>query len=257
MIDEFKKSIQSNLYEKTRSPLYGTLIISWVIWNWKAIYYVFVVDSSENFFTRLDCINDLTSYWTLYLGPIISSVVFLVAFEWAANYSFWLSVFYKTWRSNKKHITEGKRLITYEQSLKLRNDIRKNEEEFEKLLQERDTEIKEMKDYIRQIESEMQKSNLDVPKFKLDEDDNAHGGKDDDLNSIIEKAKANKIFSEKMRDLYRITQQDVHYQRAGINDELVDFAILNNLIVRSPQMSYGFFKLTEKGKEFMRKFLMN
>jgi hypothetical protein len=49
MQSEIKKSINSILFERLTSPLYGTLIISWLIWNWKIIYLTLFVDSEENY----------------------------------------------------------------------------------------------------------------------------------------------------------------------------------------------------------------
>jgi hypothetical protein len=145
MIDEIRKSINSNLYERTRSPLYGTLIISWAVWNWKLIYYVLTVGIGTPIFTRIDCIqSELTSNWTLYFGPILSTLIILSLFEFVANYAYWLHIYYKTWRVNKKIKTEGKQLLTYEQSLKLRNDIRLKEELYESLIQEKELKIKEL-----------------------------------------------------------------------------------------------------------------
>jgi hypothetical protein len=174
MIDEIRKSINANLYEKTNSPLYGTLIVSWAIWNWKVIYYVFVVDSKVPYFDRLVIIKGLVSNYTLFLFPIISTILILTVFEFISNYAYWLSIYHKTWRANKKIETEGKQLLTYEQSLKLRNDIRMKEEEYVKLIQEKETEIKTLKDSMALLNNKEKeevkptKSNKDIKNKKVD-----------------------------------------------------------------------------------------
>jgi hypothetical protein len=147
MLDEIRKSINSTLYERTKSPLYGALITSWCLWNWKLIYYLFVVDSKTSFNDRVACIqNELTNNWTLFYGPLLSTLFILTVFEFISNYAYWLHIYYKTWRINKKTHEEGKQLLTYEQSLKLRNDIRQTEEQYEKLIQEKEVEIKVLND---------------------------------------------------------------------------------------------------------------
>jgi hypothetical protein len=177
VIDEIKKSIHSNLYQRTRSPLYGTLIISWIIWNWKSIYYLLTVDSTIPFEQRIKYIeNNLSSKLTLILYPIISTIIVLVIFEFIANYAFWLQAYYKTWRNNKKIETEGKQLLTLEQSLKLRNDISKIEVEFEKLIQEKENEIEQLKKHISAInnisngENIAKKNKSELIKAKLNEE---------------------------------------------------------------------------------------
>lgn len=147
MFDEIRKSINSTLYERTRSPLYSTFIISWCSWNWQLIYYFFVVDPKTPFFTRIDCIkNEITNNWTLIYGPILSTLIILTIFEIISNYAYWLHLYFKTWRINKKVKVEGKQLLTYEQSLKLRNNIRQTEEVYVKLIQEKENEIKILND---------------------------------------------------------------------------------------------------------------
>ncbi|MCP4460990.1 MAG: hypothetical protein GY816_23665 [Cytophagales bacterium] len=47
IFDETRKSINSALYERVSSPLYGTLIISWLVWNWEIVYLTFFVNESR------------------------------------------------------------------------------------------------------------------------------------------------------------------------------------------------------------------
>jgi len=160
MLDDLKKSINSNLYERARSPLYGTLVLSWFVWNWKFIYYLLVVSSNTPFFVRMHIVEvHLTSAWTLLWGPVLSSIVILIGFEFVANYAFWLHVYYKTWRVNKKVQTEGRQLLTYEQSLKLRGDIRNQEEQYERLIQEKEDIISELNNTIQNLQTTLNSIN--------------------------------------------------------------------------------------------------
>ena len=47
MISDFRKSINSILYERVSSPLFGTFVISWLIWNWKITYLTLFVSESN------------------------------------------------------------------------------------------------------------------------------------------------------------------------------------------------------------------
>jgi hypothetical protein len=240
MLDEVKKSINASLYEKARSPLYGTLIISWVVWNWKLVYYVISVDSKIPVFTRIDCIKtELTTNWTLFYGPAISTIVILVGFEFLANYAYWLHIFYKTWRVNKKVETEGKQLLTYEQSLNLRNDIRLKEEEYEKLIQEKESMIKQLEDSIKLLNNPKKEDTKPV----LD-------------NNNIKNSKVDLLYKkfkeENKLDYFKNTCSKI------LNTESIDSRlpiikdyVALSLITRNNSDGGGqyFYRLTETGKE--------
>ncbi len=247
MIDEIRKSINANLYEKTRSPLYGTLIVSWAIWNWKVIYYVLVVDAKEPFFSRLDCIqNELTTNWTLFIGPIISTIVILTAFEFIANYAYWLSVYHKTWRTNKKIKTEGKQLLTYEQSLKLRNDIRMKEEEYEKLIQEKETQIKGLNDSIALLNEK--KTPVQSVPFVL-----PYSPNDTKIELLYARLKEENKLSEFKDTCAKI----LNTESLNSSEDFVKQLVTLGLIVRETNnggVQY-FYSLTDLGKELHEKIL--
>ena len=86
MIDELKKSLSAILYERTTSPFYGTLLISWLIWNWKIVYLtVFISESSIN----TDKINYIVSNFNdihcLLIYPLISTIVLLTVVPFISN----------------------------------------------------------------------------------------------------------------------------------------------------------------------------
>ena len=44
MLTELRKSTNAILFERVTSPFFGTLVISWSLWNWKIIYLTFFVN---------------------------------------------------------------------------------------------------------------------------------------------------------------------------------------------------------------------
>ena len=56
MINELKKSINAALYERAVSPLYGTFLITWSLWNWKIIYLTFFVSENKLEINKIDYI---------------------------------------------------------------------------------------------------------------------------------------------------------------------------------------------------------
>lgn len=55
MID-IRKSIDSIINERLSSPFYGTLILSWLIWDWRIIYLTFFVSESKIESNKIDFI---------------------------------------------------------------------------------------------------------------------------------------------------------------------------------------------------------
>jgi len=56
MLDDIKKSLNEIIYERTTSPLYGTLIISWLIWNWRIVYLTFFISEKKITKNKIDFI---------------------------------------------------------------------------------------------------------------------------------------------------------------------------------------------------------
>ncbi len=147
MIDDIKKSITSIFSERVSSPFYGTLAMSWLIWNWKIIYLTFIIDQNKIEGNKIDYI--VTNYGSLnnlISLPLISTLILLTLIPFITNGAYWLDIKFTNWRVNAKNEIEGKQLLTVEQSIQLRMDIRELELNFDKLLEKKNEEIKFLKE---------------------------------------------------------------------------------------------------------------
>lgn len=154
MIEELKKSLSAILYERTTSPFYGTLLISWLIWNWKIVYLtVFISESKIN----TDKINYITNNFNdvhcLLIYPLISTVILLTVVPFISNGAYWLSLKFNKWKKDQKNIVEMKQLLTLEQSIKLREQISEQEKRFERLLENKNQEIDQLKVFIESFQN--------------------------------------------------------------------------------------------------------
>jgi hypothetical protein len=146
MIDEIKKSINSIFSDRISSPFYGTLIVSWLIWNWKIVYLTFFIDQDQIAGNKIEFIQThYSDIHVLVTFPILSTIVLLTVLPFITNGAFWLDTVFTTWRINQKNKIEGKQLLTIEQSIRLRTEIRELEESIEKLLEKKNEEIKMLK----------------------------------------------------------------------------------------------------------------
>ena len=79
MFDELKKSISALLYERTTSPLFGTLVVSWSVWNWKIIYLTFFISEKELIGkNKIEyIIENYNDNFNLYWFPLISTTILI------------------------------------------------------------------------------------------------------------------------------------------------------------------------------------
>ncbi|MBN1971553.1 MAG: hypothetical protein JW870_19470 [Candidatus Delongbacteria bacterium] len=242
MIDELKKSLSAILYERTTSPFYGTLLISWLIWNWKIVYLtVFISESSINTDKINYIISNFNDIHCLLIYPLISTIVLLTVVPFISNGAYWLSLKFNKWKKDKKIAIEMKQLLTLEQSMELREQIAEQEERFEKLLENRNQEIKQLKVIIENLSNVTQPGSGSSTKSKIEQSE---------LNVLLEKFENN----PKERILYEKIIQYIQsgYSLSdsnGIDSKLVAFLESYDIIENKGS---GKFTLTEKGKSFNR-----
>lgn len=153
MLDEIRKSINAILYERVTSPFYGTLIISWLAWNWKIVYVTFFVSAD-----KVDCSGYLTANcskidyilehctnpWNLIYWPLISLVGLLVIMPLFTNGAYWLDLLFKSWKIRKKAEFDEQTPLLPKQANALRRKIKDMDEMFERLSEEKDAEIQSL-----------------------------------------------------------------------------------------------------------------
>jgi YesN/AraC family two-component response regulator len=248
MIEETKKSIQSILYQRVSSPFYGTLIVSWLIWNWKIIYLtifvseVFFKESKIDFITKnYSDINHLA--WL----PLTSTIILLTVFPFITNGAYWLDILFNNWRENKKNTVENKKLLTIAQSINLREQIIHMEKKVDSLLADKNTEIEQMKLIIRNhTKTESKNENVDNIK-----DDN----KSSDIRRFVQTIKDN----EKLKIAFKTINNYIIGGYTGlikaeeVGPEILGYYLSNDLIEKNSDRTY---KWTENGKE-VSKIILN
>ena len=93
MISELTKSINSILYERVTSPLYGALFFSWSLWNWKIVYLTIFVSAESIEGTKIDYIsNNYNDIHFLLTYPVISTLLLLTIVPFLTNASYWTHI---------------------------------------------------------------------------------------------------------------------------------------------------------------------
>lgn len=241
MFDDIKKSLSSIIYERTTSPFYGTIIVSWALWNWRIIYLTFFisektlkVDKITYIFENCSNINVLIIY------PICSTILLLTIIPFVSNGAFWLNLKFENWKKVQKNQIERKQLLTLEQSLELREQLIYQESRFEKLLLDKNNEIKQLKEIIeKQLETKETKTNP----AKSDPNKEV-------ILNVYNKIKNNSTFLSSFDKLINLIQGDNYIVgRSDVSSKLITLLEVNNLIIPKGN---GVYTLTESGKELTK-----
>ncbi len=231
MLSELRKSFNSILYERVASPLYGTIIVTWIIWNWKILYLTFFVDESNIPGTKIDyIIHNYSDQCTLIWFPLFSSILLILIVPFIANGAFWVSLKFQIWRSDKKNELEKKQLLTVEQSLAIRKEMRNQEDEFGKILQKRDEEIENLSTRIYQLQSEknqlIQEKELQgkIIPYSSISNPNAYSTKD------FENLKKAVIAYENFEEIIETVRNKNSFPE-NVSEDLKKYFLLNDIIV--------------------------
>ncbi|ADV50459.1 hypothetical protein Celal_3185 [Cellulophaga algicola DSM 14237] len=235
-MDEIKKSISAILHERTTSPLFGTLIFSWVIWNWKIVYLTFFVSESKISLTKVEYIVvNYCDFNSLITYPILSSLALLTIVPFFSNGAYWLSINFSNWRLKQKNLVEKKQLLTVEQSIELREQILKQEEKFSNLVQDKNLEIERLKELMEQSESTINSDNENNDK--------------EELIKLSVRFKSNKSELESVKYIISCIQSNYRMKDSNEISKVLSLLESYDLIDKSNSALY---KFTDKGKVFLR-----
>ncbi len=245
MINNLKKSFSAIIHDRTSSPFYGTLIVTWLIWNWKIVYLTLFISEDK---IEVDKITYITQKFSqidnLIIYPIISTTIILTLIPFVSNGAYWLNLKFDKWKLDKKNEVEKKQLLTLEQSIEIREQLLSQESRFEKLLESKNNEIIQLKSIIEESNSESEttiENNQTSIETYADLDEISKKIKQLDSNFTIFQN-----ILELMRNGYKISG------RSDIPSRLVTILEVNDIIKAT---GGGGYLLTNKGKELTKKII--
>ncbi len=75
--------------DRIRSPLFGAIVISFLIFNWRPLWFLIFAD--EKVIQKFEFFDSATSAWTLYTGPIVIGLVAAVGLPWIKLLGSWIA----------------------------------------------------------------------------------------------------------------------------------------------------------------------
>jgi hypothetical protein len=155
-MDNHITSLKGVLYERISSPLIGSFIVSWSIWNWK--FYILLFIGDEDALTRIKIIEETLIIPDKYnCNLIIIPLLFSLAYIYL--YPFISKEVYRTYKryivslNIIKNEEEKKRLLTEEESNELRLEMSDLQSSFSKQIKSKDAEIKALRSKIEDMRS--------------------------------------------------------------------------------------------------------
>lgn len=252
MIPDFKKSIDNILHDRLSSPFFGAFLFSWCVWNWKVIYLTLFINDSKIQGTKIDFIvKNYSDSQHLIWHPLLSTLFLILIYPLIATGAFWVSLKFENIKNNIKNSEEKKQLLSIEKSIELREELRNQDEKFDKLLTKKNEEI-----LILKQELELYRNKIDSTISVLSSGTEISP---EMYSSDYESMKNNnKLFEEFKKIAPRAQKQMTMFYEGNIIDrKLFDFFLANEIIEKisnsnSPSTVYG---LTEKGRYFNKKLI--
>ena len=146
MLDEFRKSIQLILHERITSPLSGAVILSWLVWNWRIPYFLLFSDSSLTLSGRITHVEaHFLNYSENVILPLVSALFLVLVYPFATTgaLSVWLR--FRKWQNSIRNQIDGSQLLTLEQSVQIKLQMRRQLSDLADLIRARDEEIEALR----------------------------------------------------------------------------------------------------------------
>lgn len=255
MLTELRKSTNAILFERVSSPLFGTLIISWLIWNWKIVYLTIFISESKLEINKIDyIIENYQNIHTLITFPLISTFLLITVIPLISNGAFWMNLIYKKWKTDKKNEVEKTQLLTIEQSVELRKEIRDKEIQFEKILEKKTLDNKLLQAQIEELKLKLTdgKSSEDSnkkQKIRKNNSSSSYG------SSEYTQLKKNTRILESFEKIITSIRKDFQFPK-DTSDELKEYYLINDIVKEEYDEfeNEKYYELTFKGNGLYRDF---
>ena len=167
MLEEFERSVKATLYDRLASPLIGSYVTAWCIFNYKIILIIF---SDLQYTQKSEYIDALFAPWwnypVRYGFPLLWSAFYVFCYPAIAKFVFRKWQKYIKDKRDIKHEIEGTRLLTLAESEEIRTKYLQSENKIAELMQNSENELKEWKDRCNLLLNEKQQFKERLEKYE-------------------------------------------------------------------------------------------
>ncbi|MGH9426309.1 MAG: hypothetical protein ACRD2L_08405 [Terriglobia bacterium] len=183
-------SIKAVLYERTASPLFGALAVSWLAWNYQVVVVLFsempvlqkLAHIEEKLYPTLEA-----SVCFLLVYPLATALLYLFVLPYPARFV------HRFWRARQKELRddrleiENASLLTVEESRRIRQSVIEIQADYDDALRKSQAEAERLKDQIGERQQEIETLQKDLSDLRSagTSDETAEPVEDSMLESIL------------------------------------------------------------------------
>ena len=249
-LDEFRKSVNAILYERVSSPLWGTLVFSWLAWNWQFIVVLFFSDPEKLGMDKLEYINEnLVNVCFNAVLPFLSTLFLLTVFPFISEGAYRLHMYFRKRKDSIKEKYEGDVRLTVQQSIALRMELKKMQEQMKQLSEEKEAELEI-------VEEERDKAIEENIKKDTESSTPSSDLINDEENQKIETTLKNRELLKEFETVIEYVNGKKELDEYKLPEILI-FSEKIDLISRNetPRKFFYRFKFTEKGEGFKKYYI--
>lgn len=224
MLKEVTNSFKASLYQRINSPLYGTYLCSWMLYNWAVLLPLIFgnkkIDERITDFKTSIILDGVLDY-SIIIMPMIFSIIILIAQPFIQRYLFIYSEWNKSEGLKKRDQFSSETLLTLDQSNDLRSSIQKINEFHQNDMKSKNEIIEEYKSRIEIKENnirELKNNNIELIENHTKE------------NSKL--IKGNSVLVETNSKLERECDELIMAQAADTKDINIKYARLFGILLR-------------------------
>ncbi|AKX50235.1 hypothetical protein [Thiopseudomonas alkaliphila] len=247
MLKEISTSLKAQLYERVSSPVLGSILVFWLIFNWEAVLYfllsgsaieeklVYIESNFKNFDRNVFYPLLYSSLFCL-LYPIVSYIPFYI-WEWTSSH--------KLRSKSKLSLSEP---LSIENSIAIRRELIEKEAKIRRIISENNIEKGELEKIIDKLSRDNERLYKVISRFE--------SIRPAEYVELSEDQERVLTYFSNLKDNYQYTPSDI----IGDNDVSLDFTVkaLNQLekkgLLNKSGDTFGYeegYQITNAGRKYL------
>lgn len=151
-MDELLKSVRQQIDERLSSPLLGTFVISWCLWNYKFLVILFSAAQVTQTFKLIEAIAfpDIASILLRgVLYPLFTSAIYIFAYPYPARLVYRFVHRARKALEDERRVIEGQSLLTLDESRRIRTAREQLEMEHNNEVDRKNKEIDRLREVLK------------------------------------------------------------------------------------------------------------